>query len=242
MRLHIIGDSTAAIKVDEKRPETGWGEKINLFLSEEVEIFNHAVNGKSTHSFITEKRFDEVLNQLKENDVLIIQFGHNDSKIDDPSRYADPFFNYPRNLEFMVEEARKKGVFPIIFSSVSRRYFRGNHNVNKYSVGIYPYIAKSVAKYKNVLFVDIFRKTKQLYEYLGSNDSRKLFLQLSPGNHPNYPLGIKDDTHFNDLGAMVIASIIAEGLYFTKKSHPLKPFIKLECLIRWVDVKRVIRL
>jgi len=239
MRLHIIGDSTASIKVPLKRPETGWGEKINLFLSEDVEIFNHAVNGKSTHSFITEKLFDKVLNELEENDVLIIQFGHNDSKIEDLNRYADPLFNYPRNLEFMVKEARKKGAFPIILSSVSRRYFRGKHNVNKYSVGIYPYVARKVAKYNDVLFIDTFKKTKQLYEYLGFDNSRKLFLQLFKGEHPNYPDGIYDDTHFNDLGATVVASIIAEGLYFTKKLQPLKPFINPEYLIRWVDIKRV---
>ncbi|MBN3490312.1 rhamnogalacturonan acetylesterase [Acholeplasma equirhinis] len=240
MRIHIIGDSTAAPKQLHARPETGWGEKFYLFFNEEVEILNHAFNGKSTRSFIAEKRFEEVMRVIQKGDVLIMQFGHNDSKIEDPLRYADPYDAYPKKLEFMIKETKEKGAFPIVLSSVSRRHFKSKHRVNKKNVIVYPMIAKQVAKREKVVFFDIFKKTRKLYEYFGWDLSRKLFLHIHKAEHKNYPEGIYDDTHFNDLGAMVVASLVAEELYFTKQDHPLKDYILVENLINRIDVKRAI--
>ena len=34
MKLFIVGDSTASIKLEEKRPEAGWGEKIGYYFND----------------------------------------------------------------------------------------------------------------------------------------------------------------------------------------------------------------
>lgn len=211
MKIFIVGDSTASIKEENKRPETGWGEKISLFLKGEIEIINAAQNGRSTKSFLDEGRLDVIERQFNKGDYLIIQFGHNDEKIDNPERYASPV-DYQQNLKTFINAARKKGVTPIILSSVSRRKFINNNQVDPLAIGKYPLYAKKVAEEKKVLFIDMFQKSKELYEYLGLELSKKLFLKLNPKENPNYPFGINDDTHFNELGAEVIASQVAEEI------------------------------
>jgi lysophospholipase L1-like esterase len=44
-----------------------------------------------------------------------------------------------------------------------------------------------------------------------------LFVQLQPGEHPNYPSGKEDNTHFNELGARLIAQIVLADI---KKNIP----------------------
>ncbi|MDO9628774.1 MAG: hypothetical protein Q7I99_02635 [Acholeplasmataceae bacterium] len=83
-KLYIAGDSTASIKQDDKRPETGWGECLHEFVTPNIEIVNYAQNGKSTKSFIEEGLLDQIDKEIKEDDYLLIQFGHNDQKIEDP--------------------------------------------------------------------------------------------------------------------------------------------------------------
>jgi hypothetical protein len=54
--IFIAGDSTAAQKLPEKEPETGWGEKIAAFFSNKVLFQNFAANGRSTKSFMDEEK------------------------------------------------------------------------------------------------------------------------------------------------------------------------------------------
>lgn len=240
INVYIIGDSTAATKLADKRPETGWGEKIHLFFDDQVKFHNHAVNGRSTKSFIDEKGFEDVLKVIGSNDFLIIQFGHNDQKKDDPNRYTYPFTTYQENLKNIIDKTKEKGAIPIVLSSISRRNFRGKHQVDKYAVSLYPYAAKALAKREKVIFLDIFKKTRKLYEYLNWDLSRGMFLHLGLNQHPNYPEGVYDNTHLNDLGATVVASLIAEELLFTKHAHDLKAHILNDKFIRYVDIKRVL--
>lgn len=223
MNIWIIGDSTAAIKDSHKRPETGWGEKISLFLKSGIKIQNHATNGRSTKSFIDENRFSDIESKFEQGDYLFIQFGHNDQKIEDPTRFTDPFSTYQENLSFFIRKAKEKGVIPVVFSSVPRRKFLSEHRLDRLAVGKYPNAAKLLAKREGVLFLDIFTAAKRFYEYLGFEDAARLFLQLHPNQHPNYPEGKIDNTHFNETGAYVIASIIAAKMY--KAKHVLRTLV-----------------
>ena len=97
--IHSIGDSTMANKPDpDKNPERGWGQMLPQFLTGDIYLENYAVNGRSTRSFITEGRWETVLENLKKGDYVFIQFGHNDQKVNDSSRYTNPHTAYRRNL------------------------------------------------------------------------------------------------------------------------------------------------
>ncbi len=100
--VYSIGDSTMADKDTLGSPERGWGMALpELFDTVRVRFENHAVNGRSTKSFIDEGRWDTVLERLKRGDYLLVQFGHNDEKENDTSRYADPWGAYLRTTETM---------------------------------------------------------------------------------------------------------------------------------------------
>ncbi|KAB2846345.1 MAG: GntR family transcriptional regulator, partial [Melioribacteraceae bacterium] len=59
--IYLAGDSTIAVKLEEKKPETGWGEKLNLYLNENIKIDNRAKNGRSTRTFISEGRWKSII-------------------------------------------------------------------------------------------------------------------------------------------------------------------------------------
>ncbi|WP_288180115.1 rhamnogalacturonan acetylesterase, partial [Bacteroides sp. CAG:633] len=122
--IFMIGDSTMADKdLTGGNPERGWGQMLPGFLSEEIRVDNHAVNGRSTKSFIDEGRWDKVLSLLKKGDYVFIQFGHNDEKTD-PKRHTDAGGgSFDANLKRFVTEARAKGAIPVLFNSIVRRNF-----------------------------------------------------------------------------------------------------------------------
>src|SRR6218665_587522 len=125
--LFLIGDSTMANKDNpEKNPEHGWGQVLSQFFTTGIEIQNHAMNGRSSKSFRTEGRWDKVEKQLKKGDFVIIEFGHNDQKLKDSTKFTNPYTQYRANLERYVNETRAKGATPILMTSIVRRDFNEN--------------------------------------------------------------------------------------------------------------------
>ena len=89
-KIYMIGDSIMQTNLYDKYPQTGWGQMLSLFVCDDVEVVNLAKNGTSTKSFIEQKRFEMVENNIKNDDLLIIGFAHNDEKIQDENRYTNP--------------------------------------------------------------------------------------------------------------------------------------------------------
>jgi len=208
--IFIAGDSTAAIKQADKRPETGWGEKFQHFFTDSVLIDNRAVNGRSTKSFIEEGRLAEIKRVIQPGDYLFIQFGHNDQK-PDPDRGTNPYGDYQDNLSAFVRAARESDAYPVLLTSVARRKFIENQMVEK-SVGEYPDAMKYFAKKHHIPLLDIYDKSRKLLNDFGKEQSKNYFLHLSPNESSNYPDGISDDTHFNEDGALAIARLVKEAL------------------------------
>jgi lysophospholipase L1-like esterase len=205
----LAGDSTMAQKQPDKRPETGWGEALQpCFDSNEVRIANRAVNGRSTRSFVAEGRWKAIIDSLTPGDYVFIQFGHNDEKVG-TDNYSSPE-DYRRNLAQFVDDVRGKGALPVLFTPVVRRKFEGGHLVATH--GSYPDAARGAARDKGVPLVDMERASAELVEPLGPDSSRALWLHLEAGANPNYPNGVRDDTHFNPVGARVMAGLAIDAL------------------------------
>lgn len=238
--LHIIGDSTAANKAANKRPEHGWGECLHMFLKDNIQVKNYAKNGESSKSFKDRGLFEAAKKNFKAGDYLIIQFGHNDSKISDPEKYTTPFDTYQSYLNYYIEACQQLGVTPIIFSSISRRYFISEKVLEKNTIGAYPDAAMCFAKNHGVKYIDMYRHTYQLYGYLKDSLSRKMFMHLLPNTYENYPDGLTDNTHLNGYGAKVIASLVAERLLQSRQTKALHPYILKNKLLRKIDVKRTL--
>ena len=207
----------------DKNPEHGWGQMLPLLLTTGIEIQNHATNGRSSKSFRTEGRWDKVKKQLTKGDFVIIQFGHNDQKINDSARFTNPYTQYRANLERYVQETREKGAIPILMTSIVRRNFNEN-GVLVDTHKEYPLVARMVAQDLKVPLVDLQLLTEQLEISYGPENSRKLHLHYKKGEVDYYPDGKDDDTHLSKLGAESIAKLAANSLKTLKTG--LEKYIK----------------
>lgn len=208
-RIFLIGDSTMADKVPAVAPETGWGMVFPQYIN--LTVQNHAVNGRSTKSFRNDGHWSKVYEQLRPGDWVFIQFGHNDQKISDTTRYAAPQTDYRKNLLQYIAEIRSKGANPLLITPVMRRKFDAQGNfVDQH--GEYPGVVKEIAKQQNVPLIDLHAKSKAVIVQHGVEDSKRLFLNLEKGTSPNYPDGKEDNTHFTVYGASIMASLVAESI------------------------------
>ena len=212
--VFIAGDSTAANKTADRRPETGWGEMLQQhFDPAKVKIDNRALNGRSTKSFVDEGKWKALIDSVKKGDLVFIEFGHNDEKKDKPAVYASPD-DYKANLVRFIGDIRAKGATPVLLTPVSRRKFENDVLVKTH--GEYPDAVKAVGKAEKVAVIDMEAKSAAVLTRYGKDGSTKLFLQLKPGENPNYPNGVEDNTHFSPLGADEMAKLAAEGIRESK--------------------------
>lgn len=211
MQIFLIGDSTMANKPLEDNPERGWGQLLPTFFSDSVAIRNHAVNGRSTKSFIDEGRWETVLKEMRSGDWVLIQFGHNDEKSEDPSRYAAPHDAYRKNLTRFVSEARERGAHSVLITPVMRRRFDQDGKFFD-THGEYPDAVRATAKELGVPLIDLHQSTRQLIEQHGAEGSKKLFLWIAPGEYKSLPNGKQDDTHFSEYGAREVASLVVKAI------------------------------
>jgi len=205
-KVFLVGDSTMSIKDSSTYPETGWGMPFVLFFDSSVSIENVAQNGRSTKSFIEEKRWQNVMDNLSEGDYVFIQFGHNDEVKEKVGRYTTPD-EFMGNLTRFVKDVRSKHAFPVLITPVARRKFDStNHEVDTHE--IYAALVKKVAAEQKTPLIDLNAKSMALLQELGPDKSVFLFNHLAAGEHPNYPSGKQDDTHFSELGARKMAEIV----------------------------------
>ena len=241
--VYMIGDSTMANKsLTGGNQERGWGHVLASYFTEDVIVSNHAVNGRSSKSFIDEGRWDAILKTLQEGDYVIIQFGHNDEKAN-PDRHTDPGTTFDANLKKFVDETRAKGATPILCNSIVRRNFakvkdavaqddnagqseseeaEGNELIDTH--GDYLKSPRDVAEKEGVIFIDMNKLTHDLVEGMGPVESRKLFVWAEPNTVAAYPKGKKDNTHLNVYGARTIAGLAAKEL--EAKVPGLAPYIR----------------
>ena len=209
--VYIAGDSTAAEKQPDKRPETGWGEMLGqYFRPGEVRVANRAVNGRSTRTFISEGKWRAITDSLVAGDYVLIQFGHNDESPAKVNSYAPPD-DFRRNLTLMVDEVRARHAIPILLTPIARRRFDAEGRLVE-THGAYPGYTRAVAAALHVPLIDMLAGSSQVLASYGADSSAKLFLQLEKGEHPNYPDGVHDNTHLRPLGAELLARLAVDGI------------------------------
>ena len=233
--IFIIGDSTAAQKdLSQGKLERGWGMMLQQCFDDNIRVDNHAVNGRSSLSFINEGRWDKVLEKMKPGDYVIIQFGHNDEK-PKADRHTDPGSTFDYNLAKFVRETREHGGIPVLMNAVVRRNFakvapkndddeklrnttfadgakmvEGDSLVDTH--GLYRVAPRDVAQRMHCHFVDANSITYDLEQRLGREGSKRLHMWFLPGQEPTEPKGKQDNTHYNVYGATVVAKLLADAL------------------------------
>lgn len=215
-KVFMAGDSTMAIKEVKDYPETGWGVPFAYFFDDSIKVDNRAKNGRSTRTFIEEERWAGIMQELESGDYVIIQFGHNDESERKKDRYTAPE-QYKGNLSRFINDVRSAGAEPILMSPITRRYFESSNRIRH----THPYapLVREVAAKEKVLFIDMEVVTREYFQAMGEKDSALRFMHIAPGLHPNYPVGVRDDTHLNQLGAREVAQLVLAEL--RKLDHPL---------------------
>lgn len=234
--VFMIGDSTMANKpLAKENQERGWGQMLPIYLQGKIKVDNHAVNGRSSKSFMDEGRWDKVMEKLRPGDFVIIQFGHNDEKEKSPDRYTVPGGSFDDNLRRYVNDAKSKGATPILMNSIARRNFPPNAGLDiasesddkqkdwkgKYpnegvilvdTHGAYLDSPRNVAVETGVTFIDMNKLTHKLVQELGPSASRDLFMWIPADTYEFCPKGKIDNTHLNVLGGIMVSRLAVNAL------------------------------
>ncbi len=208
--IFLAGDSTVTDQPDDGYPYAGWGQMLPMFVKQDAAVANYALSGRSSKSFISEGVLERIWQAIKPNDYLLVQFGHNDQK-PDAGRHTEPFTTYKETLKLYIDGARERGAIPILVTSVQRRFFEADGTLSD-THGDYLVAMRELAAEENVPLVDLAARSKELFERLGPEKTKDLFMWLAPGEFANFPDGAQDNTHFQQQGGIEVARLVYEEL------------------------------
>lgn len=232
--FYLIGDSTMADYTGDydknkdymktRYPVTGWGQVFQPFMasdslkkiqplikSDSVLVDDRARGGRSTRTFFQEGRWRAVYENLKKNDIVIMQFGHNDAAENKHERYVN-IEGYKEFLRLYVSQTREKGATPIILTPVARNYPWENDVLNDVH-GEYDQAPKDVASEMDVLLIDLNKKSRDFFTEKGKDFvTTTYFMNFPADTYEAYPEGQKDNTHFQPEGATEVARLVFKGL------------------------------
>lgn len=226
--LHTIGDSTVH---NANKDKWGWGTTIaDLFDTTKISIQNDAMAGRSTRTFLSEGRWDKVVQSLKPGDFVTMQFGHNEGSVPDTSKSGrrgvlkgigeetvtvtqvngqpEIVHTYGWYIRKFVRETKAKGATPIVVSMIPRNEFRDGKVIRaNQDYGLW---ASEIAKQEHAYFVDLNSIVADKYDVMGPVKVKEFF----PGDH----------THTNQEGAKLNAASVVEGIR-ALKDCPLNNYL-----------------
>jgi lysophospholipase L1-like esterase len=191
--LFLMGDSTVCDQPRE--PFNSWGQMITRFLKPAIAVSNQAESGESVAGALGKGRLDKIWSDMKSGDYLFMQFGHNDMK----STAPDALERYTADLRRVVDETRKRGGIPVLFTPVSRRSFNSEGRITNSFRG-YPDAIKLVAQEKEVPLIDLQEMGAAFYEAMGPEASHQAFANAS------------ENTHHSDYGSYEIAKCVLQRM------------------------------
>ena len=228
--IWLIGDSTVTNYALEenyqanRHPLMGWGQVFDRFVvkdslllishlvkADSIFVDDRAKGGRSTRTFFQEGRWRAVYEEIKQGDLVLVQFGHNDAAEYKPARYVN-IEGYKEFLRLYVSQTREKGGIPILITPVARNYpWKEGRLENVH--GAYPEAMESVAGELSVPLIDLNQLSMDAFSEKGKEYvTQKYFMNLPAGVYEAYPEGKNDNTHFQPEGALVVAQLVFEAL------------------------------
>ncbi|WP_392872271.1 GDSL-type esterase/lipase family protein [Streptomyces sp. LN499] len=216
-KICIIGNSVAAPRTSQEAPLAGWGQFLADFLTPYHEVRNYARDAMTARTYFTD-RFATLLNLLEPGDIVLVNLGLVEQRIDNPLRYHGPK-EFKEFLHLYVDGIRAEGAFPVLVTPVVRCAFAVDGNVAD-TRGVYPELMREVAAETGAAFVDLGAFTLQWLQELGPQRARRFFRWLDAGEHPHHPEGIIDSSHLNEAGARAVARMVAMGIHESRELPP----------------------
>jgi len=200
IKVFLAADSTVQ-QYEDDNYQGGWGEFLPYYFTNEVEVVNHAIGGRSSKTFIEEGRLTKIVESMGAGDYLLIQMGHNDATKSRPERYTEPFSTYKEYLKIYIKSARKCQAEPVLITPVARLHYENNKFINDFPE--YCQAMKEVAKEENVLLINLMERSIQLFEALGYQEVLPYFMAS---------INTSDYTHFTKKGANEMAKLVATAI------------------------------
>lgn len=206
--IFLAGNSTV---VDQDRePWAAWGQMFPAMLRPDAAVVaNYAESGEAMRSFKSARRLEKIWSLAKPGDYLFIEFTHNDQK--PGGSHLDPFTTYRQTLREWIAEARKRGVQPVLVTSMHRRQFDSSGRIVN-TLGDYPEDMRETARLEKVPLIDLNAMSKTLYEAWGPVESKKAFVHFPANSFPGQDTKLEDNTHFSTYGAYQLARCVASAL------------------------------
>ncbi len=235
--IFIASDSTVQTYDSYYYPQTGWGQTLYSFFGELVEerecedcdysqaqtyettnvvVENRAIGGRSSKSFIEEGKLDDLLEDVKPGDYLLLQWGHNDATSSRPNRYVSPE-DFEQWITYYIDGAIQRGATPVLVTPVARYSYTqkedGSLDSFQSNFEAYRQVMKKVASEKNVALVDLTQRSIDVCNNFGIEGAKSLFLMVNPGEYEGaWAGGANDSTHLQYYGAYKFAQCVAQGI------------------------------
>lgn len=215
--LHLVGDATMADQcLLDGNPARGWGQLLHKFFLPGTRVLNHARDGRSSRSFVWEGHWARTLVNLRPDDWLVVQFGHNDRQTDHPLIGTDPGGSYADFLSRFVRDADRRGVSTVFATPVYQRRFDATGDPVD-TLDAYARAMRDLAEKLMVPLIDLHEQTGLLPRSADPRAPRDLFLD-SPANEPGRQAGrLIDVPRLTETGAHVVADLFAQSL----RDYPL---------------------
>lgn len=231
--VFLIGDSTVRNgRGDGAGGQWGWGDFVGAYFDpRKINVVNRAVGGLSSRTFLTQGHWSRVLAMLKPEDVVIMQFGHNDNgALNDTSRARgtikgvgeeaeaidnlltkekEVVHSYGWYLRKYIADTRAKGATPVVASLVPRKTWREGKIVRGQNE--HAGWAQTVAEQTGTPFLDLNERIAQRYEAIGAEQVNALFAD--------------EHTHTSAAGAELNAAVVVEALR-ALTANPLEAFLR----------------
>ncbi len=194
--LYIAGDSTVTDQSADYpylpgSSYCGWGQMISAFLGTQMAVSNHSHSGLTTESFRTEGHYDILINRIKEGDICLFQFGHNDQKL--MHLMADG--GYRDRLADYIREIKEKGARPVLVTPLARNSWKGNDGSYNDLLEPFDRACIRLAKDSDIPVLHLHQKSMDFVAAQGRESAKRFF----------FP---SDYTHSNDYGAYLFAGYV----------------------------------
>ena len=207
--LFLCGNSTVVDQFSE--PYASWGQMITRWFGPEVAVANNAESGLSAGTFLASGRLDKVLAMMKKGDYVFCEFGHNDQKEKAPGSGA--WYNFAYNLKVFIDKVRANGGNIVFVTPTQRRFFdEATQSKIQETHGDYPDAMRAVAKRESVPVIELHDMTRDFFETLGYENSKKALVHYPANTFPGQTKELADNTHFNPYGAAEVAKMVVMGM------------------------------
>ena len=228
--IFIASDSTVQTYDSYYYPQAGWGETLHKFFGTLVEerecencsysqaqtyetnqaiIENRAIGGRSSKSFLQEGKLDDLLEDVKPGDYVLVQWGHNDATTSRPNRYVS-VSEFPTVLKYYIDGCRQRGATPVLVTPVARYSPNADGTFSSNFEG-YRQAMITLGAEQNIPVLDLTGASIALCESFGVEGAKALFLHLAAGDYTGaYAGGVSDSTHLQYYGAYKFAQCVAK--------------------------------